>query len=838
MSAAQCACCPLGGLSLRGAHGNEMYKAAVRERHSMLAAYGSCEERGQQGLNEMYVDLVIVRQWPEGEEELEIHLKKKGQCHRDYLKQRGGQDRRISIQALFQAGQEGNVPKTVLLDGIPGIGKTCTAQKVILEWASDKLYNELFSLVFYVRCSDVEASQDDVSLSDVLFRDFQGPLQTLKEAVLAGPGDVLIILDGLSKVEMSDEQMPPQVVSLDSKLPPCLLLGQLLHRRVLPEVSLLITSRPGALSSTGIADRHATILGFSEEGQSQYFSKFFGSEHLASVAMDCLLRDEDLITMCFIPLVCLLVGRSLEPGSDTVQRLETTTQLLISFYTCLSGKAPLGWGQASSLTTLALNGVKEKKVLFDMKDLKTHDIQPMAATSSFLNQVSINGGQKGPYYCFAHLIFQELFAAACCVGNREVAEPMKLVEDLLHSEIERQNLNDCLFELFLHQIPVEPLFARIADVTHLYSTLGFIFGLMDGELAGRLMLDPRPELLEKLLDWIQRALAANVSEKMSLFLYGCLYEIHQERFVQSALKNKDGLSLHSSPSRPINYTDLTYCLPRCKDMKFLSLSCCNLGIHGLSSVLRELPKCASKLETLHLHEDTFGNEGIILLCPVLKTMNLKTLSLWNNNLTDDCMEDLSLALQEMPRLEVLDLQTNKFQDGCVPGLVGITEKCRALRTLFVLTNQLTGEGVARLIEGLKLHGSNLAKLGVGSNHLGDEGGKLVSEALKLHGPNLQELLLGRSDLTDACAEDLASALTANPLLSVDLTDNCFTDRSIPIFLPVINRIWSGFKHFNKFSPEGQRVLSDAARKATEAPQGNQKSSKLVRFINKLKGLRR
>ncbi|XP_078520228.1 NACHT, LRR and PYD domains-containing protein 3-like isoform X2 [Lissotriton helveticus] len=752
---------------------HSMVDASVHEDHSMVDADGSGTGHAQQGLHELFVDLVMVQRWPSDEAELAFFLKTKGGLHQEKLKRPDSQGDSISIEGLFQAQQGEKVPKTVLVEGIPGIGKTFTMQKVITDWASNRTYNQIFQFVFYVACRDVASCQQDVSLNDVLFSDFKELSQTLKEALLAQPEKVLLILDGLDHVDRSDGQTC-QDVAFDTKLPPRLLLGQVLERKVLPEASLLITTRPGTLACLDAIDRHVTILGFSQEGQRQYFSKFFRSECLAAVAMDCLRRDQDLIALCFIPLFCHLACRSLLLGSDSVQRQDTTMQLLTSFYSRLLGRTPLDSHHARCLTGLALHGIKQRKVIFDDQDLKSHDVPVTPPTCCFLNKVPSTGLQSGPRYSFGHLTLQELLAAVHCVSSLDVEEPMQVLEDVLSSKERRSNLMNCEFDLMMHHIPIQPLLDEIPDETHLLAMVRFMFGLLKGNSTAALGLSPNPQLQKRLLDWIQKALAKQISdEEVRLLLYGCLYEIQDDSFVRQALKEKDWFYIHGCRSRPVDYAVASYCLLRCEGMTSLCLSKCRLGIQGLKALLSVLPDCSS---------------------------------LWHNKLTDDCMAALSPALQEMKNLKILDIQHNCFQDGSVPGLLGTLQRCRGLERLVLASNQL-----------------------------GDKGVKLLSEGLKRHGSNLQVLWLSDNGLTDACAQDLVIALQANPSLSVDLSRNSFSDQSIPSFLPVIKNLWSDFPEWNKFSPEGKERLKSAARKAQEQERSREMGAQLVKFFKGLKG---
>ncbi|XP_072354325.1 NACHT, LRR and PYD domains-containing protein 3-like isoform X2 [Scyliorhinus torazame] len=72
-------------------------------------------------------------------------------------------------------------------------------------------------------------------------------------------------------------------------------------------------------------------------------------------------------------------------------------------------------------------------------------------------------------------------------------------------------------------------------------------------------------------------------------------------------------------------------------------------------------------------------------------------------------------------------------------------------------------------------------LKLGYNHLGDSGVKLLSAALRKSDCKIQTLDLNENDLTDSCAEDLASALSANQSLTdLELSNNNLGDSGVKI----------------------------------------------------------
>ena len=88
------------------------------------------------------------------------------------------------------------------------------------------------------------------------------------------------------------------------------LLGSLIRKKLLPELSLLITTRPTALAKLQRSlehPRHVAILGFSEAERKEYFHRYFHDREQASQVFSFVRDDEPLFTLCFVPMVCWVV---------------------------------------------------------------------------------------------------------------------------------------------------------------------------------------------------------------------------------------------------------------------------------------------------------------------------------------------------------------------------------------------------------------------------------------------------------------------------------------------------------------------------------------------------
>ncbi|XP_059816273.1 NACHT, LRR and PYD domains-containing protein 3-like [Hypanus sabinus] len=108
--------------------------------------------------------------------------------------------------------------------------------------------------------------------------------------------------------------------------------------------------------------------------------------------------------------------------------------------------------------------------------------------------------------------------------------------------------------------------------------------------------------------------------------------------------------------------------------------------------------------------------------------------------------------------------------------------CDTIKHLNLQGCHIQCEGIQRLGPGLH----KCQELSFGNNKLGDSGVKLVSVALRNPECKIQKLRLNDVGLTDSGAEDLVSALSTNPSLTMlNLRWNWLTDRSVPALCRLI-----------------------------------------------------
>ncbi|XP_072893939.1 NACHT, LRR and PYD domains-containing protein 12-like [Hemitrygon akajei] len=252
------------------------------------------------------------------------------------------------------------------------------------------------------------------------------------------------------------------------------------------------------------------------------------------------------------------------------------------------------------------------------------------------------------------------------------------------------------------------------------------------------------------------------------------------------------------------------------ECKIQTLEMIDVGLtdSGAEDLVSALSTNTSLME-LNLSNNELGDSGVKLVSAALRNPECKIqkLGLIDVGLTDSGAEDLASALSTNPLLTGLDLSENKLGDAGVK-IVSVAlrnPECK-IQKLRLTHVSLTDSGTENLASALSANPS-LTELNLSDNHLGDSGVKLVSAALRNPECKIQKLWLDNVGLTDSGAEDLVSALSTNPSLTVlNLGYNSLTDRSVPaicrliLTLPSLEWICLGSNQFSEIGGKELRCL--------------------------------
>ncbi|XP_021785949.2 NACHT, LRR and PYD domains-containing protein 12 isoform X5 [Papio anubis] len=774
----------------------EAYRDYVRRKFRLMedrnARLGECVN-----LSHRYTRLLLVKEHSNPMQAQQQLL----DIGRGHTRTVGHQASPIKIETLFEPDEERpEPPRTVVMQGVAGIGKSMLAHKVMLDWADGKLFQGRFDYLFYINCREMNQSDTECSMQDLISSCWPEPSAPLQELVRV-PERLLFIIDGFDELKPSfHDPQGPWCLCWAEKRPTELLLNSLIRKKLLPELSLLVTTRPTALEKLHRLleqhPRHVEILGFSEAERKEYFYKYFHDTEQAGQVFNYVRDNEPLFTMCFVPLVCWVVctclQQQLEGGGLLRQTSRTTTAVYMLYLLSLMQpklRTPRLQPPPNQrgLCSLAADGLWNQKILFEEQDLRKHGLDG-ADVSAFLNmnifQKDINCER---YYSFIHLSFQEFFAAMYYIlddGERGAGPDQDVIRLLTEY--------------------------GFSERSFLALTIRFLFGLLNEEtrsyLENSLCWKVSPHIKRELLQWIRSKAQSDGStlQQGSLEFFSCLYEIQEEEFIQQALSHFQVIVVSNIASK-MEHMVCSFCVKNCRSAQVLHLygatysadgedrARCSAGAHTLLVQLRPertvlldaysehlaAALCTNpNLVELSLYRNALGSRGVKLLCQGLRhpSCKLQNLRLRKCQLESGACQELASVLSTNPHLVELDLTGNALEDlGLRLLCQGLRHPVCRLRTVWLKICHLTAAACEELASTLSVNHS-LRELDLSLNELGDPGVLLLCESLRHPTCKLQTLRLGICRLGSAACEGLSAVLQVNHhLRELDLSFNDLGD---------------------------------------------------------------
>ena len=180
---------------------------------------------------------------------------------------------RITIteeQILDLCAKQVGKGRVIVIEGAPGIGKSTLAWELCRKW-EDYASMEVYSLVILLRLREKRV-QNISEVSSLFYAYSRADRTSLVEDIINSQGrGVLFVLDGFDELPKSLQR---EGVIVD-----------LLEKSILPESTVLVTSRPSVTDrlltiSEPVIEKRIEILGFSQESIEAYASSVFSGHEL------------------------------------------------------------------------------------------------------------------------------------------------------------------------------------------------------------------------------------------------------------------------------------------------------------------------------------------------------------------------------------------------------------------------------------------------------------------------------------------------------------------------------------------------------------------------------
>ncbi|XP_060107659.1 NLR family member X1 [Heteronotia binoei] len=325
----------------------------------------------------------------------------------------------IGLQNLFDIDACGRQVKNVVLYGTVGTGKSTLIKKMVMDWCHGRLPR--FELLVPFSCEDLSQNNTSISLRRLITKKYLH----LREVVpVLGSANlkVLFILNGLERLNL-DFRLAHTELCCDPNEPvlPSAIVVNLLRKYMLPEASIIVTTRPSAVRRlpSKFVGRYVEVCGFSNVNlQKLYFQMRLSQpdcsgasgpataeetserDNLVEMLSRNLERHNQIAAACFLPSYCWLVCTTLHflyftksvPPAQTLTGIYTSFLRLNFSGEVLDSTDPSNISMmkhvAKTVGKLAYRGVMSRQTSFSEEDLR-HCFEMEMKSESELNLLNV-----------------------------------------------------------------------------------------------------------------------------------------------------------------------------------------------------------------------------------------------------------------------------------------------------------------------------------------------------------------------------------------------------------------------------------------------------------------
>ncbi|KAI4903628.1 hypothetical protein NFI96_005184 [Prochilodus magdalenae] len=707
-------------------------------RNKCLHVYEGIAKQGEStSLNRIYTDLYITEgRIGQGKKEHEARLIEKNQMQ---------QEVQIQCKDMFESlpGQDQPI-RTVLTQGVAGIGKSICVQKFILDWAEGKDYQDI-QFIFPLPFRDLNLKKGSQSLIKTI--NFFFP-ETLGLRI-TDQNKVLFIFDGLDECKLPLEFQTNEILNNVSKAAPLdVVMTNLIRGNLLPSALIWITTRPAAAARipAECIDRVTEVRGFNDEQKEEYFRKRVSDPDLAEKIINHIRESRSLHIMCHIPVFCWISATVLQRILEETES-DDTPKTLTDMYACFlifqtvqgnikyTGRntSDIPWNKEGirALGNLAFQHLEENNLIFHTEDLKACgiDLSKIIVYSGLCTQETSRF--QDTIFSFVHLSIQEFLAALFAYMSLRNENKNVLDKQPTSPGSKKTEVIDLLKTAVDKALKSEhghlDLFLRFLLGLSLKSNEKLIQGLLTQK--GR-----RSDSQKDIVDYIKLKFKENPSPERSINLFYCLNELDDDSLVKEIHEYMSSGRLSEAELSPAQWSALVFVLLTSKE----------------------------KLDVFDLRTFIRSDECLIRLLPVVKEASSALLS--DCKLTErSCSALFRVLSSESSKLTFLDLSSNPIQDRGVELLsAGLESPNCKLEKL-----SISEEGYTALTSALKSNPAHLMELDLRGNDPGDTGVKMLTDLLKDPCYKLNTLRLLSPAAEEVC-ESLTKVLETNPLLLTEL----------------------------------------------------------------------
>ena len=671
----------------------------------------------------------------------------------------------------------------VLVEGAPGVGKTTLAWEACKRWGKGELFQH-YSMVMLLRLRD-EAVQKATSITDLIFDQDKDCQQEVSRYLTRTRGkNTLIILEGL-------DELPQHLLTEIS------IFTRLLAGKILPQATVLVTSRPSATVQLWEnwkerISRHIEVLGFTPQNITEYITSVVSSKQLSGFS-NYLSINPHIKTMMYVPIHAAIVTevyrccqRSHKPIPTTATGLYTSlTQTILLRY--LSSHPNYRDSKINlqhftdlpspvcqefySLTEMAYNGIMKQQLIF-------HDLDEEIQHFGFMDTVTelFPNQQSASYsYNFLHLSVQEYLAAH--YASLKTAQEQEQLLKMICTERYLKNMGLFLAGITQFQgmdrTTVKKAIERECEKTgSLFKFSTYALQLLHESRRTDIM-DSQRTYSCTLTDYSQPSEFSVLGHCIATGSYKWRLKLGEPgQNMQSTERVEllvQALKSHSNPDYNIVSIVCYYDAPDCAKQLLMEMP------QNILQQLKELslvgngqpiPPCVfelilsliGRLPKLGLSGGaiTASEAASIITAP---HSSLTDLNIHSNNIGDSGAAMIATALQSNHTLTRMNMGSNRISDRGASAIATALHSNSKLTTLDIGCNDISGSGASAIATALYSN-STLTTLHINDNDISDSGATAIATALHSNS-TLTDLYINHNNITDSGAVAIADMLKYN-----------------------------------------------------------------------------
>ncbi|XP_035700336.1 NACHT, LRR and PYD domains-containing protein 9-like [Branchiostoma floridae] len=304
--------------------------------------------------------------------------------------------------------------RRIRVEGDPGIGKSCSCQKLAHDWSSGKLDD--FKAVLFLEMRHMSGKVKDAIFEQLLPEDTNMTQDQLWSYIQENQDDVLFILDGLDELSQTAREVTDVMALIQGK--------------ILRNCHVLVTSRPyHCVKDLEKCHEFYKIVGYSIKNSFEFIQKYFSkTPETATKLSDQLFRHQNLSRIAVNPLnnvlICIVWEDNVNEGRVPTSPAELYEMIVYSVAKRYCAKKdiqlegdrfPTNVEQAlRCLRKLSWEGLQQDQLQFNIDDIKEkfgHNADDMLAIGLLTRDNSFSRIKRTHFCAFLHKTFQEYLAA-------------------------------------------------------------------------------------------------------------------------------------------------------------------------------------------------------------------------------------------------------------------------------------------------------------------------------------------------------------------------------------------------------------------------------------------